>query len=46
MRSEIVNTILGICAGLSRIKHCSQNYELSIGVHKQLGLLLFTDVKL
>jgi hypothetical protein len=34
---ETVNTILGICAGLPRNKQCSQNYELSIDVLKQLG---------
>jgi hypothetical protein len=45
MRSEIVNAILGICAGLPRNKHCPHNYELSINDHKQLGQLLCTDVE-
>jgi len=45
MRSEIVNAILGICAGLLRNKQCPHNYELSIDDDKQLGQLLCMDVE-
>jgi len=45
MRSEIVNAILGICAGLSRNKQCPHNYELSIDDGKQVGQLLCSDVE-
>jgi hypothetical protein len=45
MRSEIVNAILGICAGLLRNKQCPHNCELSIDDHKQLGQLLCTDAE-
>jgi len=45
MRSEIVNAILGICAGLPRNKQCPHNYELSIDDRKQLEQLLCMDVE-
>jgi hypothetical protein len=45
MRSEIVNAILGICAGLPRNKQCPHNYELLVDDHKQMGQLLSTDVE-